>query len=91
VCHCSVCEKVRIDKNRIYLTGPCLGGSATWDTAFAYPDSPSHSIEMVNALKECGGDVRLTLYPDLRHECWDETYANPELYEWFLQQSKGFR
>lgn len=40
--------------------------------------------EMVNALKACGGDVRFTIYPDAGHDAWTETYANPELYKWFL-------
>lgn len=40
--------------------------------------------EMVNALKACGGDVKLTIYPDAGHDAWTETYANPELYNWFL-------
>ena len=40
--------------------------------------------EMVNALKACGGDVKFTIYPDAGHDAWTETYANPELYKWFL-------
>jgi predicted peptidase len=42
------------------------------------------SEAMVRALKECGGDVRLTVYPEAGHDSWSETYANPELYEWLL-------
>jgi dipeptidyl aminopeptidase/acylaminoacyl peptidase len=43
---------------------------------------------MVKALKACGGDVRLTIYPDADHDSWTRTYANPELYEWFLQHTR---
>lgn len=46
------------------------------------------SIEMVNALQRAGANVRLTLYQDLGHECWDRVYSDPDLYEWLLQQSK---
>jgi hypothetical protein len=42
------------------------------------------SAEMVTALRQCGGDVRFTVYPDAGHDAWTETYANPELYAWFL-------
>jgi len=49
---------------------------------------PSESEEMVKALEECGGDVRFTLYPDAEHDSWTETYNNPELYTWLLQQTR---
>ena len=42
------------------------------------------SKEMVDALKECGGNVMFTVYPETDHDSWTETYNNPELYEWFL-------
>jgi predicted peptidase len=34
----TVCDKYQVDRNRIYLTGPSSGGSATWATAVEYPD-----------------------------------------------------
>lgn len=46
----------------------------------------SESERMVNALKECGGNVQFTLYPDAEHDSWTRTYDNSELYEWLLQQ-----
>ena len=49
---------------------------------------PSASQEMVEALKQCGGDVRLTLYPDLGHNSWTRAYNNMELYSWLLQRKK---
>lgn len=39
---------------------------------------------MVDAIKQCGGNVKLTVYPDAEHDCWSETYSDPLLYEWFL-------
>lgn len=47
------------------------------------------SEEMVRAIKEAGGDVRFTVYPEAKHDAWTETYNNPELYEWFLQHRRG--
>ncbi len=41
---------------------------------------------MVNELKKCNGNVRFTVYPDAGHDSWTETYNNPDLYAWFLQQ-----
>jgi predicted peptidase len=46
------------------------------------------SEDMVKALRESGGDVKLTVYPDLMHDSWTVTYDNPELYEWFLQHRR---
>ncbi|MGB9597984.1 MAG: prolyl oligopeptidase family serine peptidase, partial [Candidatus Poribacteria bacterium] len=47
------------------------------------------SERMVNALKQVGGNVKFTVYPDAEHDSWTATYDNPELYEWLLQQSKS--
>jgi predicted peptidase len=44
--------------------------------------------DMVQALKQCGGDVRFTVYPEAGHDSWTETYSNPELYAWFLRHRK---
>jgi predicted peptidase len=46
------------------------------------------SEKMVNALKACGGNVRFTVYPEAEHDSWTETYDNPELYAWLLQQRR---
>lgn len=42
------------------------------------------SEKMVDAVREAGGDARLTVYPDAGHDSWTATYTNPKLYEWFL-------
>jgi predicted peptidase len=43
----------------------------------------SESEVMVDALERIQGDVRFTVYPDLGHDSWTETYNDPELYQWF--------
>jgi len=45
------------------------------------------SEDMVRALKDCGGNVKFTVYPEVGHDSWTETYDNPKLYEWFLKHS----
>ena len=47
------------------------------------------SVEMVEALRQCGGNVRFTVYPEAGHDAWTATYANPELYSWFLAHTHG--
>ncbi len=49
---------------------------------------PRKSEIMVNALRRCGSTVKFTMYPDTNHrESWARAYADPNLYEWLLQQS----
>jgi predicted peptidase len=47
------------------------------------------SQRMVDALKKEGlQDVKLTVYPEARHDSWTETYNNPELYKWLLRHER---
>jgi len=43
---------------------------------------------MVQALKDAGGQVKFTIYPDATHDSWTETYNKEVLYDWFLEQIK---
>jgi predicted peptidase len=54
------------------------------------PVVPTEESErMVNYLKKLGvREVKLTIYPEAQHDSWTETYANPELFKWFLQHSR---
>lgn len=29
-------------------------------------------------------NIKLTLYPEVNHDPWSQTYENPEIYEWML-------
>ena len=49
------------------------------------------TVEMVEALRQCGGNVRFTVYPKAGHDAWTATYANPELYAWFLAHTRPQR
>jgi predicted peptidase len=47
------------------------------------------SEEMVAAIQKLGADVRFTHYPGVGHDCWTQSYDNPELYTWFLSHHRG--
>jgi predicted peptidase len=47
------------------------------------------SEDVVNFVKEFGGDARLTVYSDAGHDSWTQTYDNQELYDWFLKHRKS--
>lgn len=49
----------------------------------------SGDIDMAKAVEACGGKPRLTIYPATGHDSWTATYANAELYLWFLRQRKS--
>ena len=46
------------------------------------------SKDMVEAIKTAGGNPKLTIYPEAGHDSWTETYNNPALYQWLLEQKK---
>ncbi|HEY4417564.1 MAG TPA: dienelactone hydrolase family protein [Verrucomicrobiae bacterium] len=49
----------------------------------------TESEHMVKALKNIGcTNVQLTIYPEAKHDAWTQTYANPALFDWFLQHSR---
>ena len=50
-----------------------------------------NSTKMVDALKAVGSDVKFTVYPEVGHDSWTETYANPELYDWLFAQTRAAR
>lgn len=47
------------------------------------------SQQLVDTLRECGGNVIFTVYPGVGHDSWTQTYDSPALYEWFLAQRRG--
>lgn len=49
----------------------------------------SESEKMVEALTNCGGNVKFTVYPEADHDSWTQTYNNPMLYDWFLQHRRS--
>ncbi len=49
----------------------------------------TESKRMVTAINKAGGQARLTIYPQANHDSWTATYANDELYEWFLSHQLG--
>jgi predicted peptidase len=48
----------------------------------------AESQRLVDLLTISGGDARLTVYPEAGHDSWSATYANPELYQWFLEHHR---
>jgi predicted peptidase len=49
-------------------------------------DEPERSRAMIRAIKRAGGRPLYHEYPGVGHNCWDLTYAMPDLSEWLAQQ-----
>ena len=88
--------------DRIAAIAPiCGGGEKYWVKQFAQlPVWAFHGAKdtgvplersqvMVDELKKNGGNPKLTIYPEAGHDSWTETYDNPELYKWLLEQKRG--
>ncbi len=80
---------------------PICGGGMYWNAgrlknipiwAFHGDSDPVvstyESIKMVNAVNNCGGDAKLTIYDNCGHDAWSETYKNIMVYEWLLSKEK---
>lgn len=44
------------------------------------------SKRMVEAINKKGGNAKITLYPDTKHDSWTATYNNREVFEWLFAQ-----
>ncbi|PKP35707.1 MAG: phospholipase, partial [Bacteroidetes bacterium HGW-Bacteroidetes-15] len=49
----------------------------------------SESDNVVKELEANGQNVRYTRYPNTGHDAWTETFDNPDLYKWMLEQVRN--
>ena len=76
----------------------CCGGGMYWNAsrikaqvwAFHGTDDTTvfaeESRKMVEAVIRRGGSAKLTEYEGIKHNCWDLTYSNPDIYSWLLEE-----
>jgi predicted peptidase len=78
----------------------CGGGDPS--LAAAYKDTPIWAFhgeadavvpvkttrDMIEALVKAGGSPKSTYYPGVNHDSWTQTYANPDVIRWMLDQRK---
>ncbi len=46
------------------------------------------SREMVAAIRQAGGNVAYTEFPDGAHDIWDRVYEDPQFWRWLLEQRR---
>lgn len=42
------------------------------------------AMELIDNLRAYGGNPKLTVYEEVGHDSWTQTYDNPEIYDWLL-------
>jgi predicted peptidase len=50
--------------------------------------APTYSEKMVEAIRNEGGEVKFTLYPEANHNSWDSAFAETQLMSWLFSNSK---
>lgn len=65
-----------------------IGRTPVWAFHGALDDvvPVTESRSMVAALRQAGGDVRYTEYPNGPHDVWDDAYSNGAVVQWMQQQ-----
>ncbi|GAB5558964.1 MAG: prolyl oligopeptidase family serine peptidase [Synoicihabitans sp.] len=48
----------------------------------------AESTRIFEALQRAGADAELTIYPDIGHDAWTQTYANPLVWDWLFRQRR---
>lgn len=52
--------------------------------------TPQHTVnQIVTPFRALGGDIRYTLYPNLGHGTWNNAYAEPDFFTFFLTKNKA--
>ncbi len=80
---------------------PICGGGKTSDAAqlaklpiWAFHGGADHTVnpkaskEMVEAVKQAGGNIQYTEYPGVDHNSWDQTYTDARVVEWLFSQKR---
>lgn len=81
---------------------PICGGGMYWNAArlvnvpiWAFHGGkdtvvfPEESKKMVDAVNQRGGSAKLTIYPENGHDAWNDTLANPEVFDWLLSHKNS--
>jgi len=45
-----------------------------------------YSVDMVNALKAAGAEVKFSSYPEVNHDSWTNAFAEPDFLSWIFAQ-----
>ena len=71
----------------------CPEGKRWVNTDWSLPEHqivmPSRSIQMFDALIDAGNpEAFLVTYPELGHECWNQAFSTPGLFQWLFDKAQ---
>jgi predicted peptidase len=49
---------------------------------------PCRTPDMIKAMRQAGGSPKMTIYPNVDHDSWTATYADPAMMAWLFAQKK---
>lgn len=50
--------------------------------------SVEESLEMIEALREAGGNPQSFIYPEVKHNSWDNAFAEPDFIAWLFEHQR---
>lgn len=50
---------------------------------------PAQTEKLIKGIKEAGGSVRYTFYPEAGHNTWSRAFGEPDFFSWLLQFRKN--
>ncbi len=75
----------------MYWNAPRLQNTPIW--AFHGQDDPTVLVReseiLVERINACGGNAKLTVYPNTGHDAWTATYQDKAVFDWLFAQVKG--
>ncbi|MFC4701572.1 prolyl oligopeptidase family serine peptidase [Glaciecola siphonariae] len=71
--------------NTMDLSAPVWAFHGELDDVVAVAESK----KMVNAINAAGGNAKLTIYPDVKHNSWDNAFAEANLLPWVFSHLKN--
>lgn len=51
--------------------------------------SPKESVKMVNAVNRCGGNAKITIYPNTKHNSWEQAFCDDNMWKWIFEQKRS--
>lgn len=81
----AVCGGDHPDNAKMYKNTPLwlFHGSQDDVVAAAYSETLAHKLEEIGAK-----NIRLTLYPEVKHNSWEKAFAEPQLLPWLFSKKK---
>ena len=75
----------------MYWAAAGLKNLPIWATHGALDSTvlPEETIHMVKQVNLNGGNAKITIFADAKHDAWTPTYTDPEIWKWMFSQKRN--